>query len=105
MPTTVVHVNDPAGFDVYIGRAVRRRGIPASKWGNPYPLAMGTREQVIEAYRRHLMVSPELLAALPELRGLRLGCWCAPKGVALSASDPPVCHGQVLAALADAGEP
>jgi hypothetical protein len=35
---------------------------------------MGTREQVIEAFRRHLLHSPELLAALPELRGKRPGC-------------------------------
>lgn len=93
--TTVVHVNDPDGFDVYIGRVVRRRGFAGSKWGNPFPLAMGTRFEVIEAYRRHLLASPELLAALPELRGKRLGCWCAPKP----------CHGDVLAELADAAEP
>ena len=33
---------------------------------------------------------PELLAALPELAGKTLGCWCAPKA----------CHGDVLARLA-----
>lgn len=89
--TMVVHVNDAGGYDVYIGRAVRRRGFEGSKWGNPFPLAMGTREQVIEAFRRHLLESPDLLAALPELKGKRLGCWCKPKA----------CHGDVLAELAD----
>lgn len=90
--TRVVHVNDRGGFDVYIGRAVRRRGFEGSKWGNPFPLAMGTREQVIEAFRQHLLASPDLLAALPELRGKRLGCWCKPQA----------CHGDVLAEMADA---
>lgn len=94
--TTVVHVKD--GFDVYIGRAVRRRGFEGSKWANPFPLAMGTREQVIAAFRRHLLESPELLAALPELKGKRLGCWC--KGTQGSKDVP--CHGDVLAELADA---
>lgn len=87
MSATVVHVRD--GFDVYIGRAVPRRGFAASKWGNPFPLAMGSRADVIAAYREHLLASPDLLAALPELRGKRLGCWCAPKA----------CHGDVLVAL------
>jgi hypothetical protein len=90
-PTTVVHVNDPLGYDVYIGRAVRRRGFAGSKWGNPFPLAMGTRDRVIEAYRQHLLASPELLAALSELKGKRLGCWCKPLA----------CHGDVLAQMAD----
>jgi hypothetical protein len=98
MKTTVVHVNDRAGFDVYIGRAVRRRGLPGSKWANPFPLAMGTREQVIEAFRAHLMSRPDLLAALPELRGKRLGCWCKGRQ---GDKDVP-CHGDLLAALADA---
>jgi len=33
------------------------------------------------------------MAALPELRGKVLGCWCAPKA----------CHGDVLVSLANAG--
>jgi hypothetical protein len=90
-PTTVVHCRREP-YDVYIGRRMNRFGLPQSRWANPYPLAMGTREQVIEAYRRHLLASPELLAALPELRGMRLGCWCKPLA----------CHGDVLAELADA---
>lgn len=92
--TTVVHVNDLLGYDVYIGRSIRRRGmrLPQSKWANPFPLAMGSRETVIEAYRNHLLGRPALLNALPELKGKRLGCWCSPKA----------CHGDVLAELADA---
>lgn len=92
--TRVVHVNSAGGYDVYIGRAVRRKRLPQSKWANPFPLAMGNgdRQPVIEAYRRWLQEQPELLAALPELRGKVLGCWCAPKP----------CHGTVLAELANA---
>jgi hypothetical protein len=69
--------------DVYIGRP--------SKWGNPFAIGRdGTREQVIARYERWLLEQPELLAALPELAGKTLGCWCAPRA----------CHGDVLARLA-----
>jgi hypothetical protein len=52
----------------------------------------GTRAQVIERYGRWLDTQPELLAALPQLKGKTLGCWCAPQA----------CHGDVLARLANA---
>ena len=83
MKTHVVHCKRDT-YDVYIGRP--------SKWGNPFAIgADGTREQVIEKYRRWLIAQPALMAALPELRGKTLGCWCAPQA----------CHGDVLADLAD----
>ena len=41
LATTVVHVNEPGGYDVYIGRAVRRRGFEASPFANPFPLGIG----------------------------------------------------------------
>ena len=73
--------------DVYIGRP--------SKWGNPFILpdhhSHEERMEVIELYRRWLLTQPELLAALPELKGKTLGCWCAPLP----------CHGDVLAELAN----
>jgi hypothetical protein len=79
----VVHCKRSA-HDVYIGRP--------SKWGNPFQIGRnGTREQVIERYERWLETQPELLAALPELAGKTLGCWCAPRS----------CHGDVLARLAN----
>ncbi len=81
--TTVVHCKREP-YDIYIGRP--------SKWGNPFVIgADGTREEVIRKYRMRVMASPELMAALPELRGKRLGCWCKPLA----------CHGDVLAELAD----
>ena len=70
--------------DVYIGRP--------SKWGNPFTIGKdGTREEVIIKYLKWLKNQPELIAALPELKGKRLGCWCAPKA----------CHGDMLAKLAN----
>jgi Domain of unknown function (DUF4326) len=83
----------PAGV-VSIGRAMGRGGwrLPASKWANPFTIGRdGDREEVSARYREYLLLSPELVAALPELRGKVLGCWCKPEA----------CHGDVLAELAD----
>jgi hypothetical protein len=44
-----------------------------------------------DQYRRWLCGQPKLLAALPELRGRDLVCWCAPLP----------CHGDVLLELAN----
>jgi Domain of unknown function (DUF4326) len=77
-------------YDVYVGRG---RG---SRWGNPFKSPRdGTREEVIAKYERWLLGQPELVAALPELRGKVLGCWCAPKP----------CHADVLLRLANAPLP
>jgi len=80
-PTRVVHCKRDR-YDVYIGRP--------SKWGNPYVIGRdGTREQVIAKYRAWVLCRPELVAALGELRGKVLGCWCPPQP----------CHGDVLVDL------
>jgi hypothetical protein len=92
--TTVVH-NLHDEYDVYIGREVPEHGIPSSKWGNPFVLeddSDAERDRVLAIYREWIVKQPELMGALEELQGLRLGCWCAPKD----------CHGDVLAELADA---
>jgi len=69
-------------YDVYIGRP--------SKWGNPFILGRdGTREEVVAKYREYILNKPELMQALPELRGKTLACWCAPLA----------CHGDVLVEL------
>ena len=71
-------------FNVYIGRG--------SKWGNPFNIGRdGTREDVIRKYEWHLFNSPELMAALPELLGKCLGCYCSPLP----------CHGDVLKRYAE----
>lgn len=99
--TTVVNLrgrmNDQSYADVvYVGRAMHSGGwhLPRSEFANPFHIgAHGTREQVVVAYRRWLLEQPELLARVAELRGQRLGCWCAPQA----------CHADVLAELADRG--
>jgi hypothetical protein len=79
----VVHcLHEP--YHVYIGRH--------SKWSNPFRIGRnGTRQQVIQRYERYLSQCPWLLADLPELEGLVLGCWCSPHA----------CHGDVLVKLAN----
>jgi hypothetical protein len=68
---------------VYIGRP--------SKWGNPFVIGRdGTRGAVVAKYRAWLSGNPALMAALPELCGKDLVCWCAPQA----------CHGDVLLKLA-----
>jgi len=70
-------------YDVDISRA-------GEKWGNPFEIGRdGTRERVIKMYEVHIRRSPKLLAALPELVGKRLGCYCKPLA----------CHGDVLIQL------
>ena len=80
--TRVVHMY----HDHYDIRIDRR-----TKWGNPFKEGRdGTRDEVIAKYEAWIKTQPALMAALPELRGKVLGCWCAPKP----------CHGDVLARLA-----
>ena len=82
MNTRVVNLRNTARFDVFIGRP--------SKWGNPFPLNWRqSREQVIEMYEAYIRKRQDLLDALPELVGKRLGCYCAPLP----------CHGDVLIKL------
>jgi hypothetical protein len=80
---------------VYIGGPVYRGGwnLPASKWANAFKVGCdGTREEVIAQCERWLRARPDLMAALLELRGRDLACWCAPLA----------CHGDVLLKLANA---
>lgn len=77
-------VGTRADNSVYIGRP--------SKWGNPFIVGKhGTRRDVVEKYRAWIMQQPHLLAALDELRGKHLICWCSPLA----------CHGDVLRELAN----
>lgn len=93
MKTTAVH-NQHDEYDLYIGRAVPEADLPASKWGNPFVMnddSDAERDRAISEFRAWIVEQPELMASLGELRGFRLGCWCAPKP----------CHGDVLAELAN----
>lgn len=97
MQTTVVRIQRKQGeivqdCDIYIGRACYRGGweLPQSKWHNPYSVNT-YGDQAIPMYENYLRNNPELLAALPELVGKRLGCWCK----------PGPCHGDVIVKLLD----
>jgi hypothetical protein len=69
---------------IYIGRP--------GKWGNPFVIGRdGTRDEVVGKYRDYILNSPALIAALPELHGRDLVCWCS----------PCACHGDVLLELAN----
>jgi hypothetical protein len=83
----VVHCMRDA-HHVYIGRP--------SKWGNPFRVGRdGDRARVISLYERYLLQTPALRAALAELEGKVLGCWCAPHA----------CHGEVLLRLSNPVRP
>lgn len=74
--------------EVFIGRP--------GFWGNPFKMGRdGAREEVVRKYEAMILTRPDMLARLPELRGKRLMCYCAPLP----------CHGDVLARLADEGVP
>lgn len=63
-----------------------------TKWGNPFVIGKdGTREEVIAKYEAWIVQQPELMAALHELTGKYLVCWCMPEA----------CHGEVLLRLAN----
>lgn len=74
-------------YDIYIGRP--------SKWKNLFIIGKdGTREEVIEKYRKWIVNQPFLMNSLHELKGKTLGCWCKPKP----------CHGDVLVELVESGK-
>jgi len=69
-------------YDVLIDRR--------TKWGNPFFIGShGTRAEVIAKYEKYIRENLVLMAALPELKGKVLGCWCAPQP----------CHGNILRKL------
>lgn len=71
-----------AAYDIYVGRG--------SKWGNKFVIGIhGDREECIKQYEEWIRTQPDLMAALPELTGKTLGCYCAPKK----------CHGEILIKL------
>ena len=93
--------------DVYVGRGDGGRSmhdtdIGTRGWlGNPYSVEDGyTRAEAIELFRQdfkdRLWNDDEFRAAVRELAGDVLGCWCQP----LEANGPP-CHAEVIAEYAD----
>ena len=83
--------------DIYIGRG--------SDWGNPYATAdVAARSKFdviiskdpVADYLKWISNNASLLQRIPELQGKVLGCFCVRLGM-----DDRVCHGSVLARLAD----
>lgn len=113
MSTRVVNVKLGEPFDVYIGRTMKQgyyRTHPVYRdtgWGNPFRAGYNavSAADVLNHYRVYLLNHPKLIARLPELRGKTLGCWCAPAGGLSGNLGGRACHGEILAALADAGTP
>ena len=87
--TYVVNMSKTHAFDVHIDRQ--------TMWGNPNHIGPDMpREAAIRAYRDHLKLNPYLIRkARQELAGKVLGCWCK----------PAPCHGDILAYVANGGEP
>lgn len=96
-----------AGWKMPENTVVVTRG---TKWGNPCVVnprvAWGsgpartpnvqTNKEAVEFYREYLVMCPDLMAALPELRGKNLACFCA-------LGQP--CHADVLLDLANRVKP
>jgi hypothetical protein len=71
-------------YDVYIGRG--------SMWGNPFKIGKdGNRQEVIDKFERFIRSNPAMMLAAKSLKGKVLGCWCK----------PAVCHGDILAKIAN----
>ena len=87
MKTTVVNIRF-SECDVYIGRAGHGQD---GYWGNPFSgVRDGGRNRAVSLYREYflkrLLSDPEFARRTMELKGKRLGCFCAPK----------LCYGDVI---------
>ena len=75
---------------VYIGRGSKRRGVPGSKWGNPFKIGQdGSRSDVVSKFREYIAKSA-LMNELEELKAKTILCHCEPT---------EECHGDVLVEL------
>ena len=103
--TQVIHVDDMANHPdaIYIGRAVSRRKLKATRWANPYHIGKdGDRAEVIAKYRKRvdkqMRTGPASTThSLRKLAGKPLACWCRHDGE--ERTDDNVCHGDVLVEL------
>lgn len=80
----VVHIQTGELYDTRVDRT--------SEWGNPFEIGKdGTREDVIMKHRLWLPKQLHLMQKVHLLRGMNLGCWCAPL----------CCHADFIALLAN----
>lgn len=96
--TKVVNVKKEAEYDVYIGRQKNHRaqiwtqpGQIMVDFGNPFPVPQHGRDRCIELFKeyfyRKIETDSDFRAAVLQLKGKTLGCFCKPL----------VCHGDVIA--------
>jgi len=71
----IVNIKSGKPYDIYCGRG--------SIFGNPYEIGVdGTREQVIERYKKwfnFLLRDKRFVDELNKLKGKTLGCFCVPQ--------------------------
>lgn len=108
LESTVVGMWMEDSCDVYIGRGdsgdahIHNTEIGSRGWlGNPYTLEEYDREESIAKFCTDLLdrvdEDPEFARSLVDrVAGQRLGCWCRCRD-----EDAPVCHGDVIADVAD----
>ena len=91
-PTRVISLRDAPAVAAARADGTLRRVDRRTRWGNPFRIGReGTRAEVIRRYAAYLQTRPDLLAAVPALRGCTLACWCA----------PAPCHAEVLRNFAE----
>lgn len=112
----VVHVDDPRGWDRYIGRTVPSRGLAASVYANPFRVGPdGSRAEVLAKYRQHLRDHPEIVErARREIKpGDRIACWCKDPMRSWQTALPfyvhldkeKDCHGDIVADIVEGQDP
>ncbi len=102
----VVHV-DEVNLDnpkvIYIGRANRKRGLPASSFANPFPLPEGKqwdqaeRKACLRKFTEAVLAQPGYVDFFaPILTGKTLACFCRDRN-----HPNALCHGLVLLAISE----
>jgi hypothetical protein len=82
------------GVDVYIGRGDAGRGLPPSRFQNPWKVGQhGTREEVISKFKAFAEDSADVRIGARYLTGKRILCHCR---------TDEACHGDVLIGIAKA---
>lgn len=109
MSAKVVHVLSGAEWEVYVGRANPRYGLPESPWANPYKIGRdGNRSEVLALYEEYVLESfglDRIWLAFGYPSPV-LACWCSPRdGTPLTLEGPAsargeICHAQILLRLA-----
>ena len=105
-PTRVVNIKHREPYDVYVGRAVEyRHDLKPLGWGNPWHRWNSESEAPLARYVRRTLLpqlrQPAFVERLRALQGKTLACWCVPKGGTEGDLVHPICHAQILAAMAD----